>query len=102
MYLFFGNILGYLFTFFAQWFTKRTAISLGIIVGIVSLSTISFAAISALISSISVVTPGFIQDGLNMIIPSNFSLCVSVLISAKLIRWAWAWKVHFIEMYVGN
>jgi hypothetical protein len=102
MYIFLGNLFGWLFTFFAQWFTKRTAIQLGVVSGIVVLSTAVFASITALIASVSVVTPDFVQDGMNMCIPSNFSFCVSVLISAKLLRWAWQWKVHFIEMYVGN
>ncbi|MCK5616646.1 DUF5455 family protein [Candidatus Pacearchaeota archaeon] len=98
---FFAGLIGQMMALFATWFTKRMAIQATVVVSVVALSTAVFVAIKLVIASIVLTTPSYVQQGLNMVLPSNFSFCVSALLGAKIVRWVWAWKVHFIEMYAG-
>ena len=85
--------------FFATWMTKRIAINLTIITLVFGLTVGIFTVIKASLAGISVVAPPYFLDAMNMITPNNFWPCASAIFSAKIIRWVWVWKVHFITMY---
>ena len=99
---FFAGLAGEIVALFAKWFTRRTAIQLGIVASVVALATALFATIELSIASISVVMPSYVRQGLDMCIPANFAPCVSLVLGAKVVRWVWIWKVHFIEMYANG
>jgi hypothetical protein len=48
-----------------------------------------------------VLPPGFNQ-AVSFFVPDNLPLCFSVLASAHAVRWLWAWKMHFIELYAKS
>ena len=85
--------------FFVTWFSKRVAINLTIITLVFGLTVGIFTVIKASLAGISVVAPPYFLDAMNMITPNNFWPCASAIFSAKIIRWVWVWKVHFITMY---
>ena len=85
--------------YFMTWFTKRVAINLTIITLVFGLTLAIFASIKATMAGISTVAPDYFTTSLNMITPDNFWPCASAIFSAKIIRWVWVWKVHFITMY---
>lgn len=99
---FLASIFGSMVGWFAQWFSKKTAIQLGIVAAVVSLTIALFGAIQLIVAGISIVIPDFVQQGIDMVIPSNFLPCVSAVVSAKVVRWVWIWKVHFIELYANT
>lgn len=99
---FLGTLLAQSVGFFAQWFTAKTAIQLGIVTAVVSLTAGVFVAIKSLIAGISVSFPPFFNHAMSLIIPDNFSLCLSSIVSAHVIKWVWSWQVHFIEMYASS
>ena len=99
---FFGGLFASVVGFLATWLTKRIAITLVVVSLVAGLTGVMFISIKAIISSIVVVVSPDVQTALNMITPDNFWVCFSALFSAKLIRWVWAWKVHFVEMYANG
>lgn len=99
---FLAGLAAQIIALFTQWFTRRTAIQLGIVASVVALATAVFITIQASIASISLIVPPYVSQGLDMVLPSNFSACVSLIFGAKIVRWVWIWKVHFIEMYAGG
>ena len=94
---FLGALAASAVAFFSQWFTRKVAMQLGIIttIGVVTLAV--FTTIKALIASVSIVTPDYISQGFSMITPDNFWFCSSLIASAKITRWVWIWKYHFIS-----
>ncbi len=99
---FLAGLAGEIVRLFARWFTRRTAIQLGIVAAVVSLAAAVFVTIKLSIAAVSLVVPSYVRQGLDMCIPANFSYCFSLVAGAKIVRWVWIWKVHFIEMYAGG
>jgi hypothetical protein len=98
---FLAGLAGTCVAFLAQWFTKRTAIQLGIVASVVAITLVALSAIKLLVDGISLYIPPEILEGASMVIPSNLSPCLSAIIGAHTVRWVWIWKVHFIEMYAN-
>lgn len=96
---FLGTLFAQMVAFFAQWFTVKTAMQLGIIAAVVTLTVGLFAFIKSLMFGIAVVAPPQFAQAMSMIIPNNLPLCFSAIVSAHVVRWVWIWQVHFIEMY---
>ena len=96
---FFAGLAASMVAYFMTWFTRRVAINLTIITLVFGLTAAIFATIKASMAGISTVAPDYFIHALNMITPDNFWPCASAIFSAKIIRWVWIWKVHFITMY---
>lgn len=98
---FFGAIFAQIVAFLAQWFTVKTAMQLGIVAAVVSLTVGLFITVKTLITGIAVVAPPQFTQAMSLIIPDNLPLCISAIVSANIVRWVWIWQVHFIEMYAS-
>ena len=98
---FLGALFAHLVSFLAQWFTLKTAMQLGIVAAVVSLTVGVFLAIKSLLLGIAIVAPPEFGHAMSLIMPSNLPLCVSAIVSAHVVRWVWIWQVHFIEMYAS-
>lgn len=96
--MFISVIMGNLISWFAKFFTKKVAMQLTIITAIVAATTVFFTAIKGAVGLIAIYTPPEVDQAVSMFIPDNASVCVSVYISCRLIRWAYTWQVRFIEM----
>lgn len=101
LFLWIGTLLGTLLTslvqFFMNYLTKRLAIVLAVVAGISAFTFGFFAAIVVVINGISVSLPSEVSAGLSLVIPSNFPLCVSAILTAHLIRWVYEWNVKVIQ-----
>jgi hypothetical protein len=96
---FLGTLFAQMVAFIAQWFTVKTAMQLGIVTAVVSLTAGMFLAIKSLLLGIAIVAPPEFGHAMSLIIPNNLPLCFSAIVSAHVVRWVWIWQVHFIEMY---
>lgn len=94
-------VLGGLFTklveFFGSYLTKRLAIIVAVLAAITTVVTGFLAAIRMAIESISVITPPFLNDVAGLVIPENVPVLISILISARITRWAYDWNVRVIQ-----
>lgn len=98
---FFGGLFAQVVAFFAQWFTVKTAMQLGIVASVTALTVGLFATIKTLMAGIAIVSPPYFMQAMAFIIPSNLPICLSAIVSAHVVRWVWIWQVHFIEMYAS-
>lgn len=98
---FFGGLFAQLVSFLAQWFTVKTAMQLGIVTAVVSLTVGVFVAIKSMLLGIAVVAPPEFGQAMSLIMPNNLPLCMSAIVSAHVVRWVWIWQVHFIEFYAS-
>lgn len=87
-----------IFTWFLQFLTKRLAFTAAAIVLIAGLTAGLFAGLEALLSTISLVVPPEITQLSGVVLPSNLSQCMSVVITGYLLKYAYSWNVKIIQM----
>lgn len=86
-----------LFTFFAQHFTKRIAVTISVVISLVAITSLFFATINTMIAGITYVAPSAITQGMSLLVPSNATACITAVISAHTIRYAYAWQFRIIQ-----
>lgn len=92
-----GGAFSSIFGWFLQFFTKRLAI-VGAAVTIIGTLTIAlFAAIHALLAGVLVALPAEASAGISLFLPSNLSLCISAVVSARLLRYSYDWQIKIIQ-----
>lgn len=75
---------GFLLRFFLWYKVARFGlflIKVGVFLGLI---TAMASAISGIVDSLTVAMPPVLSDGINRVLPSNFSTCVSAIVLAKL------------------
>lgn len=71
-----------------------------IVIPAIALVTISlFAVVKISISSLTYALPPHFNQAMSMVIPSNFHLCLNIIVATEIAVWVWRWVVKFIEMY---
>ncbi|WP_067222889.1 DUF5455 family protein [Marinomonas gallaica] len=98
---FLAGIFAQVVGFFAKWFTKNTAMQLGIITAVSSVTIAMVTAIKSLILSLNFVLPPMYIQAMSLIVPDSLPVCFSAIVSAKVVRWVWSWQVRYIEYYAG-
>jgi hypothetical protein len=97
IFAFFGSLLtgftAWILGFMSAKVLYRIAI-LGFFFGLVATA---LTALYGVIGTISIPYPPLWTDLINFILPSNFSTCVTILISTKVALWVWNWKKYFFE-----
>ena len=91
-----GTFLTATIGFFASFLTRRLAIIAAVITVVISITTAFIAALEGLISGISYVAPDL--SGVFAILPGNFSVCVSAIITTKMLAWAYSWNITLAQM----
>ena len=91
-----GAIVVSLITFFAKWMTKRIAVIAAAVVAIVAITGTFVGVIEGILAGITYAAPDF--SGVFLILPGNFSACVSAIISARIAYWVYAWNTAIIQM----
>ena len=100
-----AGVLGTLFSgtvaWFAQFITKKLAIVAAAITVMVGLTAALFVASTALVTSVYVTLPSSITAGISIVLPENIHACVGVLVTARILNWAYDWQTKFIGWKVG-
>lgn len=92
-----GGLFGGLVQWLAKYVTRRVAIVAAVIVLLFGMITAFFAAINAAVASISVLTPPGFNQAMSMVMPDNVPGLISILISARILRWVYEWNVKIIQ-----
>lgn len=82
----------------SKYVTKRFALIAVAITALITVTATFFAAINALLVSISYVAPQQLVDSFFLFMPSNAIPCISAILSAKLLRWVYDWNVRIIQL----
>lgn len=87
-----------LFSYLAQFLTKRLLIVVTSITVLIAITTAFFLAIDTLMQTIIVSMPTEVSQYIGLFLPSNFTACMSAIVTAKLARWAYDWKRNMINI----
>lgn len=96
MIQFLAAILASLAGFFGQWMTKKAALGSAAVAALAALTLGFWVALKALMTGILVAAPAFCE--LSWLIPSNAAACVSVAISATVVRAVYDWHIENIKV----
>jgi len=92
-----GGLLTSLATFIATYIGKRFAMSVAMIALIVAATVAFIALLSALMTAVEYATPPNIGIAMGLFLPTNFKLCISTIITAKIAAWAYSWNIKIIQ-----
>lgn len=92
-----GGLFSSLFGFFVTYLTKRLAIIAASVTVIVAVTASLFIALEALTSSLTLILPTELTHGISLILPSNINLCLSLMISARMLRFSYDWSIKIIQ-----
>lgn len=90
-----------IFNFLAKFATKRIALTVALMTILTSLILSIFSAVKTLILSLPLSLPDYLIHGFNFFMPDNMGTCISVIISAKILKWAFAWQFYFLDKITG-
>lgn len=101
-----AGILGTFFTsvvaYLAQRVGKRFAFTLAGIAILVGLAGAYLSAITAIITGLSYAMPQAISDGAGLVMPGNTVPCITAIITAHTLRYAYAWNTRIVQLkFVG-
>lgn len=92
-----GGVFSSIFTWFAQFLTKRLAIVAAAVAVLISITSIFMALVYALAQGLSVALPADIATAAYLVIPSNTPSCISAYLTAVVAKWAYSWNVRVIQ-----
>lgn len=93
-----GGIFASLFTWLAQFVTRRLAIVVACISIILTLTVAFFAAVHGAITGLASISPPQLGLVLGFVMPSNFPSCLTVILTTHTLRWAYEWNVKIVQM----
>ena len=97
-----ASLLGGLFAGFFAWFLKFAAKRFAFVAAAISLivvvTTAFFAAIEAVVATLSATAPDWVNTGASMIIPNNATACIAAYIAALVLRYTYFWAINIIYM----
>lgn len=86
-----------LFTWLIKFFSKRVAVVVAIVGVIATVTAAFFAGINALLAGIVMAAPDWVGVAASMVVPSNTTACLTAIVSAYVLKWAYAWNVRIIQ-----
>ena len=92
-----GGSLTSLATFIATFIGKRFALAVAMVSLIVAATVAFIALLSGLMTAVEYAAPAQIGIAMGLFLPSNFKLCLSTAITAKIAAWAYSWNVKIIQ-----
>jgi len=90
-----GTALTGLIGFFGKWLSKKFAVLAAVLTAAVAFTAAFLTGIQGLLSTIHYAMPSL--GNWFAFLPSNFSTCASVIVSAELMRWVYDWNVRVIQ-----
>ncbi|WP_076587973.1 DUF5455 family protein [Vibrio ostreicida] len=94
--MFFGQLAASVLGWFAVRMTRSLAMNLAMITLLIGLATTVSFSLFLLASGLSYVAPPSLSQAFSFFVPSNAIPCMSVIFSARVIRWVWTWQFFVI------
>jgi hypothetical protein len=98
---FLGGLVASAFSYITLFISKKFILVSAAILVIVGITTAFFSALNALTSSISFAAPPWYNLAVQLVVPENATFCVSAMLSAHLLRFAYDWNVKLIRMKIN-
>lgn len=94
--IFLGQIASNILGWFAIRMTRSLAINLTILTLLIGLAGTIATTSYFSVMSISYVTPPYLNQAFAYFVPNNAIPCMSCVLSARVLRWLWAWQFYAI------
>lgn len=98
MFTFLQTLFGSLAGFFGQWLAKKTAMATAAVAVSVALTLALAATLKGLLIGFVAVLPSWMATGFDAIVPGNFPVVVSAVISAKVARFIYDWNMENLKL----
>lgn len=95
---FFVSLVGSVVGYFGQSLAKKTLFATAAIAAFLALTTAFVLVVKALLVGIVYVLPPWAASVAGLMLPSNFSVCISALISARVARWIYEYHVETLKL----
>lgn len=96
-----GSAFSGLFSWFAQFLTRKVALIATAITAVVGLTAGLLLAFTGLINGIVAVLPAGAQLGFALL-PPNTIPCLTAYVSALTLKWAYDWNTRIIQWSLGG
>jgi hypothetical protein len=96
----FGSAFIALATFLGGFLTKRIALAVAGIAALGLAFTTFYAAITALLVGVAIPFPA-VDPLYNCFLPTNIKACLSIILSARVLRWVYDWSNTVIQLKLG-
>ncbi|MCC4795396.1 DUF5455 family protein [Vibrio lentus] len=93
---FLGGLATKVFELFFIRFSKQMAINLTVVTMIIGMATAASFTIYAMLTAIHFLVPPFLSQAWGFFVPDIAVPCVSTIMSARVMRWAWIWQMYTI------
>lgn len=93
-----GTAFAGLFAWLLTFMTKRLAIVVLAVGVLLTLTASLFVALESLLSGLVYILPASLTQSVGLFAPSNLSLCVSIVVSAHMLRYVYDWNVRVVQM----
>jgi len=99
---FLSSLMSSALTFLVSVLSAKVVIALYRITVVVAVTAVAFAGVKALFVGLAYVAPAELTQAASLVVPGNAYACISAVLSARIIVWAWSWKKYYIEMAVSQ
>ncbi|WP_240326183.1 DUF5455 family protein [Vibrio splendidus] len=93
---FLGGLATKVFELFFLKFSKQMAMNLTIVTMVLGMATAVSFVIYGILTGLHFIVPSFISEAWGFFVPDIAVPCVSAIMSARVIRWAWIWQMYAI------
>lgn len=94
-----GSIVFEIIKQLAKYFTKKVAIGLGFTAAFLGFFAMFVLFLESLFAGLTYVTPVGFSTACSWFIPSNFTMCLSAIVSAKIARFVWELTMHKMDLF---
>lgn len=92
-----GSLFGGILTFFANYLTKKLALTAAFITASLALFAVFFAVCWSTMQGIIYSSPPELSLALRFIVPSNAPACLSAMLTVSVARWVYDWNTRIIQ-----
>jgi hypothetical protein len=93
-----GGLFASAFAYVALFVSKKLILVTAGILVIAGTTAAFFSALDSLTSSISFSAPPWYNLAVQLVVPENATFCISAMLSAHLLRFAYDWNIKLIRM----
>lgn len=92
-----GSLFAGLITFFANFLTKKLALTAAFVTASLALFGVFFSVCWSAMQGIIYASPPELSDALRFFVPSNAPACLGAMLTVNVARWVYDWNTRVIQ-----
>lgn len=94
----FLSIAGSIAAFFSVELTKKVLFATAAVAALLTLTGAFVVVVKVLLVGIAYVMPGFVATGMALLMPTNLTVCLSAIFSARVARWIYDYHMTALKL----